>query len=242
MVFCLFRILRLVKPEPDFKTMLTHHINVPIEGGYIESTIHKPPEAKIIVLISYAPGSGRFNVRNRRLVEQLDSAGFATLLCDWTQVKEMNEHFDHLKMAESLAIIVRWLKNHRAFKNLSPTLYGSGTGAAFSMIAASEMEDSIKAVVTRNGRLETAEPYLAKIKSPTFITVGEKDFHLLQSNKKVYEKLDCPKRLVVLPGITPFFEEPKKMERVGKLSIEWIQKHSLSRTDSSAREDMAQRS
>lgn len=218
--------------------MLTHNINVPIDGGYIESTIHKPPEATVVVLISHAPGSGRFNVRNRQLAEQLDKAGFATLLCDWTRVKEMHGHFDHLKMAESLASIVRWLKSHRAFKNLSPALYGSGTGAAFSMIAASEIEDSIIAIVSRNGRLETAEPYLAKVKSPTFITVGEKDFHLLQSNKKAFEKLDCPKRLLVMPGITPFFEEPKKMERIGRLSIEWIQKHSVPQTEPTAREDI----
>lgn len=220
--------------------MLTHNINVPIEGGYIDSTIHKPPEAKIIVLISHAPGSGRFNLRNRQLTEQLDKAGFATFLCDWSKMKEIHNQFDHLKMAESLASIVRWLKSHRAFKDLSPALYGSGTGAAFSIIAASEMKDSIRAVVSRNGRLDLAKDYLAKVKSPTFIVVGEKDFHLLESNRKAYEKLDCPKQLVVMPGITPFFEEPKKVERVGRLSIEWIKKNSTPREVGSRLKEMAQ--
>lgn len=210
--------------------MLTHNINVPIDGGYIESTIHKPPEARVIVLISHAPGSGCFNVRNRQLADQLSQAGFATLLCDWTKVKEMNEHFDHFKMAQSLASVVRWLKSHRSFKDLSPVFYGTGTGAVFSLIAASQMDDSIKAVVSRNGRLEIAKDHLHKVKSPTLIAVGEKDYHLLESNRKAYEKLGCKKRLVIMPGITPFFEEPKKVERIGRLSIDWILKHSLPQT------------
>lgn len=207
--------------------MFADNISIPIKGGYIHSTLYNPPETKAIVLISHAPGSGRFNLRNRRLTEQLNKAGFATLLCDWTKVKEMHGHFNHLIMAQSLASIVRWFKSHRAFKDLSPALYGSGTGAAFSIIAASEMEDSVKAVVCRNGRLEAAEPYLAKVKSPTFIAVGEKDFLLLESNRKAYEKLGCPKELAVIPGITPFFEQPKKMERMGRMAINWIQTHSM---------------
>lgn len=207
--------------------MVTHNITVPIEGGYIDSTLHKPPEAKIIVLISHAPGSGRFNLRNRKLARQLARAGFATLLYDWPSVKEIHEEVDHLKMAQNLTSLIRWIKSHRTFQELSPVLYGSGTGAAFSIIAASEMEDSFKAIVSCNGRLELADDYLHKVKSPTFIAVGEKDHRLFELNKKAYKKLECPKQFVVVPGITPFFEEPKKMERVGRLSIEWIQRHSL---------------
>lgn len=208
--------------------MLTHNINVPVEGGFIDSTIHKPPEAKVIVLISHAPGSGRFNLRNKKLAEQLAGAGFATLLYDWSRVKEFHKNINHLKMGQNLAFIIRWLKSHRTFKDLSPVLYGSGTGAAFSIIAASEMGDSVKAVVSRNGRLELADNYLHKVKSATFLAVGDKDYRLLELNKKAYKKLECPKKFVVVPGITPFFEEPKKVERVGQLSIEWIQRYSRS--------------
>lgn len=89
------------------------------------------------------------------------------------------------------------------------------------------MEDSVKAVISRNGRLELADDYLHKVRSPTFVAVGEKDYRLFEANKKAYKKLECPKHFVVVPGITPFFEDPKKIERVGRLSIEWIQKHAL---------------
>lgn len=221
--------------------MFTEKISIPIEGGMINSTLHKPREANTIVLISYPPGIGRFNQRNRTLIEQLDQAGLATLLCDWSQIKmvlEKQGDFNHLKMAQNLASIVRWLKSQRAFKDFSTALYGSGTGAAFSVIAASEMEDSVKAVVSRNGRLELAEDYLAKVKSPTFIAVGEKDYRLFELNKYAYKKLECPKQFVMMPGITPFFEVPKKMERIGRLSIDWIKKNSLPETDPSNQKKM----
>lgn len=170
--------------------MVTERISIPIEGRIINSTLHKPRDAKTIVLISHPPGIGRFNQRNRMLIDQLDQAGLATLLCDWSQIKmvlEKQGDFNHLKMAQSLTSIIRWLNSQRAFKDFSTALFGSGSAAAFSVIAASVMGESVKAVVSRNGRLELAKNYLDKVKSPTFIAVGEKDYRLFELNKKAYK-------------------------------------------------------
>ena len=207
----------------------------------INSTLHAPRDANTIVLISHPPGIGRFNQRNRLLMEQLDQAGLASLLCDWSQIKmvlEKQGDFNPLKMAQSLAFIIRWLKSQRTFKDFSTALYGSGTGAAFSVIAASEMDESVKAIVSRNGRLELAEDYLNKVKTPTLVAVGEKDYRLFELNRKAYKKLECPKQFVMMPGITPFFEVPKKMEHMGRLSIDWIKKNSMTQSDSSSEKKM----
>lgn len=208
--------------------MFTNNIELPIKDSLIHSTIHKPPDSKAIVLVSHGPGSGRFNHRNRLLSEQLYNAGFAVLLFDWNKSKEIEErtgNFDPIKMAKTIGKIVLWLKNDQTLKNLPTVVFGSSTGAAASLIAASKNEDLIQAVISRNGRLELAEPYLEDVKSPTLILVGKNDYHLMERNKKAYEKLNCPKSMVVLPGICPFFEEPEKMKKVGNMAINWINKY-----------------
>lgn len=42
----------------------------------------------------------------------------------------------------------------------------------------------------------------------------------------------------MMPGITPFFEVPKKIERIGRLSIDWIKKNSLPQEDSSSKKEV----
>lgn len=218
--------------------MITKNVRVPIEDAHIQSTMYTPQGSKVIVLVSHEPGSGRFNHRNRQLGKQFYGAGLATLLLDWNKIMEIEERkgdFNPVKMAKNLAGIVHWLRSHQTLKHLSAVLYGSSTGAASALIAATEVENSIQAVISRNGRLELAETYLEKIKSPTFIAVGKKDYRLLESNKKAYEKLRCPKKFVALSGICPFFEESEKVEQLGKMAITWINKHSLGPTDTSSK-------
>ncbi len=216
--------------------MITQNIHIPIEDDQIKSTVFSPKDSTVLVLVTHEPGSGRFNHRNKQFVNQLYSAGLATLLLDWDKIKQLEEQsggFNPLKMAKKIALITSWLKKQPFFQYLSTVLYGSSIGAASALIAASELEDSVQAVISRNGRLELAEQYLEKVKTPTLVAVGKKDHSLLESNKKAFDKLSCPKKLVILSGICPFFEEPNKVEQLGKMVIDWINEHSLRPTDSS---------
>lgn len=218
--------------------MITTSVKVPIDDLQVQSTIYTPQDSKVIVLVSHEPGCGRFNVRNKQFGEQLYHAGLATFLLDWntiSEIEEKNGGFSHIMRAKNLTRIIQWLKEHQTFKHFSAVLYGTSIGAASALIAASELGDSIQAVISRNGRLELAEPYLEKVKTPTLIAVGKKDQRLLESNKKAFAKLECPKKLIVLSGICPFFEKPIKVKKLGKMAIDWINKYSL-RPKNSARE------
>lgn len=210
--------------------MITKNVRVPIEDTHIQSTVYAPEGSKAIVLISHEPGCGRFNIRNKQFGKQLYHAGIATLLLDWNNLNESEEqsgNFSPVKRAKNLAKIIDWLKKQNTFKQLSAILYGSSIGAVPAIIAATELENSIQGVISRNGRLDLADPYLPKVKSPTFITIGKKDSHLLESNKKAFEKLCCQKKFVALSGICPFFEKTEKVKKLGEMVIEWINKHSL---------------
>lgn len=213
--------------------MSIKNIYIPINGAKIRSTIYKPPEANTIVFVSHGPGSGRFNLRNKQLANQLYDAGYSTLLIDWLKIKQIEESnggFDELKMAKIIGKIIHWIKNNRDFNHLSTAIYGSNIGAAAALIMASEMDDLIQAVISKNGRLELAESYLKNVKTPTFIAVGKNDKHLLEQNIQAYEKLNCPKNLEVVSGICPFLEEPKQVEKVGKMAINWIDKHLMQKS------------
>ena len=207
--------------------MFSSNIRVPLPGGYIPSTIHKPEGAKIIVLISHEPGSGRFCSRNKQIASQLEHAGFATLLCDWNLGIGQHSEFDPYKRAQSLTSTIYWLKNHHEFGHLEPVYYGCSTGAASALMAASEKENGVLAVISRNGRLEIADSYLNRVKSPTLVVVGDKDYRLIKQNTEAYKKLECPKKFLIVPGITPFFENPKMVEKMGRMAINWIKRQKM---------------
>jgi dienelactone hydrolase len=207
--------------------MKIRQVTIPVGNHDIAATISKPDTAKGIVIFSHGLGSGRFSPRNVRIANRLLDAGIATLLCDLHLKKEFNNgaiHFDLQKMALRLELIIMWLKNQPQYDMLHPALFGSSTGAAVAMKVASELDGVIKALVCRGGRVDLAREYINKITVPTLLIVGELDFHLLELHKKIYNKLYAQKELAIIPGASHLFEEPQKLEEVGKIATEWFTK------------------
>jgi putative phosphoribosyl transferase len=51
---------------------------------------------------------------------------------------------------------------------------------------------------------------LARVRAPTLLIVGGKDFQVIQLNEVALALLHCEKReLVIVPGATHLFEEPR---------------------------------
>ncbi len=74
----------------------------------------------------------------------------------------------------------------------------------------------VKAVVSRGGRPDLAEPYLPSVAAPTFLIVGGHDEPVIEMNQMAYDLLTCKKKLVIVPGATHLFEEPGTLERVAE--------------------------
>lgn len=198
---------------------------IPVGNIDLEATISKPDIAKGIVIFSHGLGSGRFSPRNVKIANRLQDAGFATLLCDLHEKKELNQdniHFDLQKMALRLELIVMWLKNQTQYEMLHPALFGSEMGAAVAMKVASELDGVIKALVCRGGRVDLAREYIDKVTAPTLLIVGELDFHLIEVHEKLFDKLNAKKELAIIPGASHLFEEPKKLDEVGRIATEWF--------------------
>ena len=189
-----------------------------------------------VVLFAHGSGSGRHSRRNRYVAKVLQDAGLGTLLFDLLTEEEevIDERTRHLRfdiglLTNRLVAVTDWLVQNRASSNnLNIAYFGASTGAAAALAAAAKREDIIKAVVSRGGRPDLADPYLGQVEAPTLLIVGGYDTPVIQMNQEAFDKLQQlsaekgEKKLVIVPEATHLFEEPGKLEIVAQLASGWF--------------------
>jgi hypothetical protein len=74
-------------------------------------------------------------------------------------------------------------------------LFGASTGAAAALVAAAQLGDRVRAVVSRGGRPDLAGAVLDRIHTPTLLIVGGLDFDVIELNQRAFAKLPGPKAL-----------------------------------------------
>ena len=93
------------------------------------------------------------------------------------------------------------------------------------MAAADALHD-IRAVVSRGGRPDLAEPRLQLVHAPTLLIVGGADEVVLELNRAALADLvSCEHELAVVPGATHLFEETGALEQVAELAIDWFTRY-----------------
>ena len=102
---------------------------------------------------------------------------------------------------------------------------GSSTGAAAALITASERPDTIRALVSRGGRVDLAFQALPRVRCPTLLIVGELDREVLALNRQAIRSLSAPHRLAIVSGASHLFEEPGALEAVTGLTNDWFSEH-----------------
>ena len=215
------------KSEKDFKDEIT----VSAGSVKLEGNIFIPKNAQGIVLFAHGSGSSRHSPRNKYVAEVLNKAGLATLLIDLlTQQEEKIDdqtaqlRFDIDFLAQRLSGTTDWLLKNNETKHLNIGYFGASTGAAASLVAASQYT-IIKAVVSRGGRPDLAGPVLHKVQSPTLLIVGGNDYPVIDMNQEALDKLKTEKKMVIVPGATHLFEEPGTLEVVARLAADWFVVH-----------------
>jgi pimeloyl-ACP methyl ester carboxylesterase len=63
------------------------------------------------------------------------------------------------------------------------------------------------------------------VHAPTLLIVGGADYQVLALNRAAQQRLRCRSELAVVPGATHLFEEPGALEQVGRLAIDWLERH-----------------
>ena len=85
--------------------------------------------------------------------------------------------------------------------------------------------DRVGAVVTRGGRPDLAGSDLARVRAPTLFVVGALDGDMLGYSQAALRRLDCERRLEVVPGATREFREPGALATLAHLAGMWFRDH-----------------
>ena len=198
----------------------------------IEGNLVVPEGATGIVAFAHGSGSSRFSPRNRRVAQELNERGLATLLIDLltpeeeaVDVETAELRFDIGLLAERLAEATDWLARQPSTRDLRIGYFGASTGAAAALVAAALRPKSIGAVVSRGGRPDLADEALPRVKAPTLLIVGGDDVPVIAMNRDALARLTCEKKLEIVPGASHLFEEPGTLDAVARLAGDWFLAH-----------------
>lgn len=200
---------------------------IPIDSFFIEGELYIPPEPKGIILFVHGSGSSRFSPRNAFVAKVLQEGAFATFLVDLLTKEEDQTYetrFNIDLLSKRVEKIIDWLKKEKETKDLSLGLFGASTGAA-AALCASATRTEVDAIVSRGGRPDLAKQVFSKVKAPTLFIIGERDLQVISLNQLVYEKLNCEKKMEIVPNATHLFEEPGCLEIVSNLAKNWFLLH-----------------
>lgn len=195
----------------------------------LEGSLGLPPaRAQGLVLFAHGSGSSRFSPRNNYVATALQKAGLATLLFDLLTEAEAENRanvFDIDLLAERLTAATSWALCAPQTRALSIGYFGASTGAAAALVAAAQLRNVVRAVVSRGGRPDLAGAALSLITAPTLLIVGGDDPEVIALNRGARRVLRCKSALEIVPGATHLFEEPGALEAVVKLARGWFLDH-----------------
>ena len=205
---------------------------IPAGRARLSGDLDVPADAQGLVLFAHGSGSSRHSPRNRYVGEVIRNAGIGTLLFDLLTPAEESEdqftghlRFDIALLASRLADATKWVIYRSELTHLGLGYFGSSTGAAAALIAATASGFPVQAIVSRGGRPDLAGAALPYVSAPTLLIVGGLDDVVIRLNEQALHQLRCQKHLEIVPGATHLFEEKGALPRVAALAAEWFKEH-----------------
>ncbi len=201
---------------------------IQLEDVSLQADLFIPENSVGLVIFSHGSGSSRLSKRNLFVAAVLQQKGMATLLFDLLTEEEdldYSARFNIDLLTRRLIAVTRQLNRDPLTAHLEKGFFGASTGAASALMAAAELGEEIKAIVSRGGRVDMAAEKLQEISAPTLFIVGGDDEVVLQLNEKAFTRLKCEKQLEIIPGASHLFEEPGTLEEVARLSAQWFSEH-----------------
>jgi putative phosphoribosyl transferase len=204
-----------------------HEHGIRIKEGRItlEGILGLPPGPRGLVVFAHGSGSGRLSPRNNFVARHLQQVNLATLLLDLLTEEEADDRdkvFDIDLLADRLLLAKNWVETEDQTRDFTIGYFGASTGAGAALQAASRDPANVKAIVSRGGRPDLAEPYLPSVTAPTLLIVGGHDEPVIEMNQAAYDLLTCERKLIIIPGATHLFEESGTLEQVAKQAGKWF--------------------
>lgn len=191
-----------------------------------------PAAARGLVVFVHGSGSSRHSPRNQSVARCFNEMGLATLLFDLLTKHEQpideitrQLRFDIPLLSQRLTGVIDQLSSDAQLRELRIGLFGASTGAAAALTTAASRPADIAAVVSRGGRVDLAEPSLARVHAASLFIVGSRDLEVLELNRAAAARMRCERQLVVVPGASHLFEEHGTLEEVARLAGDWFVRH-----------------
>ncbi len=191
-----------------------------------------PAAARGLVVFVHGSGSSRHSPRNQSVARCFNEMGLATLLFDLLTKHEQpideitrQLRFDIPLLSQRLTGVIDQLSSDAQLRELRIGLFGASTCAAAALTTAASRPADIAAVVSRGGRVDLAEPSLARVHAASLFIVGSRDLEVLELNRAAAARLQCEHQLVVVPGASHLFEEHGTLEEVARLAGDWFVRH-----------------
>ncbi|WP_224246292.1 phosphoribosyltransferase family protein [Hyalangium gracile] len=207
-------------------------VSISAGDALLGGTLGVPLAPRGLVLFAHGSGSSRFSPRNRHVAAILRRHGLATLLFDLLTSEEetIDEvtaelRFDIDLLARRLVQVTDWAASFPATRGLAIGYFGSSTGAAAALLAASERPMRVGAIVSRGGRPDLAWDRLEAVRAPTLFIVGGRDSSVIEFNRCASERMSAPRELQLIPGASHLFEEPGALDSVAELAGRWFIQH-----------------
>lgn len=213
----------------EFVVDTDHPVVIPVGDLGLNGLLHLPLQARGVIIFAHGSGSSHLSPRNQYIAREMQQLRFATLLFDLLtededsiDTKTREFRFDIDLLAERLITATLWIADNAALHKLPIGYFGASTGGAAALVAAANLHNKVKAVVSRGGRPDLAEYALQMVRAPTLLIVGGDDKEVIALNQKALANLSCVKRLDIVAHATHLFEEPGKLEEVAKLAGAWF--------------------
>lgn len=208
-------------------------VEIDVDSVRLQGMLAVPEGVQGVVVFVHSNGARHFGSRNRYVAETMHAGGLATLLFNLLtpEEEELDLHTRHMRfdiniLARRTLAAVDWVHDQSFARALKIGLFGSSTGAAAALIAASERPECVGAVVSRGGRPDLAANALGRVQSPTLLIVGSLDYPVIELNELALAHMDPRpmKEMAIVPGATHLFEENGAMQQVARLATEWFQR------------------
>jgi putative phosphoribosyl transferase len=199
------------------------------------------PDAPIgLVVFAHGSGSDKSSLRNQLISRILNESNVGTLLFDLlseeeqeSDVRAMNlmckipgltlNKFNIRLLAKRLIGASEWINNYSGLGKFKLGYFGSSTGAAAALMAATKYK--VESIVSRGGRTDLIDKeMLEQIVSPCLFIAGSDDKNVVRINKTTMSQL-CnitEKKMEVINGASHLFEEEGKIEQVANLAGAWF--------------------
>ncbi|MGA9525334.1 MAG: dienelactone hydrolase family protein [Myxococcaceae bacterium] len=211
------------------RSMTQTEVVIASHGKLIEGDLSIPADARGLVIFAHGSGSSRFSPRNRFVAGVLQKAGLATLLLDLLTIEEEESErwtrhlrFDIELLSGRLVSARQWAATQSDLVRLPVGYFGSSTGAAAALVAASRESREVHAIVSRGGRPDLAGDALPYVRVPTLLIVGGNDEAVIELNEQAMRQMTCEMELRIVPGATHLFEESGTLDEVARMAAEWF--------------------